>query len=84
MLNLTARPWLVALILCPLAYAVVAFFGHGRYRGEFLGLSLVVGVVGAVLLLVNRFVVRRFWVQWSGAFGLNWLFAAYLVSYFAV
>jgi hypothetical protein len=37
-----------------------------------------------VLLLVNRFVVRRFWVHWSGAFGLNWLFAAYLVSYFAV
>jgi hypothetical protein len=81
---LAARPWLPAAVLCPLAYALVAWLGEGRYRGEFLGLSLAVGAVGALLLVCNRLATRRFWVQWSGMFFLNWLFAAYFVAALAV
>ncbi len=78
------RPWLPAALLCPIAYALVAWLGQGRYRGEFLGLSLAVGAVGALLLVFNRLATRRFWVQWSGVFCLNWLFAAALVAALAV
>jgi len=81
---LVTRPWLPATVLCPLAYALVAWLGEGHYRGEFLGLSLAVGTVGAALLVFNRLARRRFWAHWSGVFCLNWLFAAYVVAALAV
>ena len=84
MQKLAAHPWLLAAILCPLSYAMVAILGQGRFRSEFLGISFAIGIVGASLLLLNRFATRRFWMRWSGAFCLNWLFAAYVVSYFAL
>ena len=84
MQKLVTHPWLLAAILCPVSYGMVSVLGQGRYRSEFLGISLALGVVGAALLLLNRLATRRFWVRWSGAFCLNWLFAAYVVSYFAL
>jgi hypothetical protein len=80
----TTRPWLPPAVLCPVVYLLVAWLGEGRYRGEFLGLSLAVGAAGAALLVFNRLATRRFWMHWSGVFCLNWLFAAYVVAALAV
>ncbi len=71
-------------MLCSLAYLLTSVLGQGQRRGEFFGVALAFGVAGALLLVLNRVVLRRHWLHWLGLFCLNWLFAAYLLSSFAV
>ena len=65
-------------------YAALHVVGLGHFRSEFLGASLSAGVLGAILIIIARLTGGRPWLHWLGVFLLNWLFAAYLVSYFAV
>lgn len=78
------KPWAVAAMACAGTYGLVWALGAGRFRSEFLGASLALGVVGAILLIAFRALHGPAWLRWLGVFGLNWLFAAYAISFLAV
>jgi hypothetical protein len=78
------KPWVVAAVACGGSYALVQALGAGRFRSEFLGASLALGVMGGSLLLAFRALRGPVWLRWLGVFCLNWFFAAYAISYIAV
>lgn len=78
------EPWAVAAVACGTSYWLVGWLGSGRLRSEFLGASLALGVIGGVLLIGFRALRGPVWLSWLGVFGLNWLFAAYALSFLAV
>jgi hypothetical protein len=78
------RPWTVAAVACGGSYVLVQVLGAGRFRSEFLGASLALGVFGGILLVGFRAFRWPVWLRWLGVFCLNWLFAAYAIAFFAV
>jgi hypothetical protein len=78
------KPWVVAAMACSAAYVLVWALGAGRFRSEFLGASLALGLTGGILLVAFRALRGPLWLRWLGVFCLNWLFAAYAMSFFAV
>lgn len=78
------KPWALAAVACWGSYALLLAFGAGRFRSEFLGISLVLGAIGAILLVGFRIFRGPVWLHGLGVFCLNWLFAAYLVAFLAV
>ncbi|MGL6111603.1 MAG: hypothetical protein ACRC2B_16045 [Rubrivivax sp.] len=78
------KPWAVAALACTGSYALVWALGDGQFRGEFLGASLALGVIGATLLVAFRAFRGPVWLRWLGVFCLNWLFAAYALSFLAI
>lgn len=79
-----SKPWVWAALACCASYALLLAFDAGRFRSEFLGISLVLGLIGAILLVGFRVLRGPVWLHWLGAFCLNWLFAAYLIAFLAV
>lgn len=77
-------PWVAAAFACIATYAALHATGFGHFRSEFLGASLVAGGFGAVAIVGARLAGRPSWLHWLGVFLVNWVFAAYVVSYFAV
>ena len=78
------KPWAVAAVACAGSYVLLWALGAGRFRSEFLGASLALGVIGGSLLLAFRAFRGPVWLRWLGVFCLNWLFAAYALSFLAV
>ncbi|HEY6135203.1 MAG TPA: hypothetical protein VIW70_14585 [Rubrivivax sp.] len=78
------RPWMLAAAACSASYALLWALGLGHFRSEFLGASVGVGVLGGLLLIVSRVFRGPSWIRSLGDFGLNWLFAAYALSYLAI
>jgi high-affinity Fe2+/Pb2+ permease len=78
------KPWAVAAMACVAAYGLVWALGAGQFRSEFLGASLALGVIGGILLVAFRAFHGPIWLRWLGVFCLNWLFAAYAISFLAV
>jgi len=78
------KPWAVAAVACAGSYGLVWALGAGRFRSEFLGASLALGVIGGSLLLAFRAFRGPVWLRWLGVFCINWLFAAYAISFLAV
>lgn len=78
------KPWAVAAMACGGTYVLVWALGAGRFRSEFLGASLALGVIGGILLVAFRAFRGPLWLRWLGVFCLNWLFAAYAISFLAV
>jgi hypothetical protein len=79
-----SKPWAWAALACCASYVLLLASGAGRFRSEFLGISLVLGAVGAILLVGFRVLRGPVWLHWLGAFCLHWLFAAYLIAFLAV
>jgi hypothetical protein len=79
-----ARPWLLALALCGATYVALYLAGLARFRSEFLGASVVLGGLGGLCLVSFRALRGPVWLHAMGLFFLNWLFAAYAISFLAV
>lgn len=82
--GLFGRPWLVAALACIGTYSLLQMFGYGQLRGEFLGISFSLGALGGLMLVAFRAFRGPPWLHWLGSFSLNWLFAAYAMSFLAV
>ena len=78
------KPWAVAAMACTGTYGLVWALGAGQFRSEFLGASLALGVIGGCLLVAFRGLRGPVWLRWLGVFCLNWLFAAYALSFLAI
>jgi Na+(H+)/acetate symporter ActP len=78
------KPWAIAAMACAGSYLLVQTLGSGRLRSEFLGASLAVGIIGGLLLFAFRALRGPLWLRWLGIFCVNWLFAAYAISFLAV
>lgn len=78
------KPWVVAAVACGGSYVLLRALGAGRFHSEFLGASLALGLVGGILLVGFRAFRGPVWLRWLGVFCLNWLFAAYALSFLAV
>jgi hypothetical protein len=78
------KPWAVAAMACTGAYGLVWALGAGQFRSEFLGASLALGVIGGCLMVAFRALRGPVWLRWLGVFCLNWLFAAYALSFLAI
>ncbi len=78
------RPWVLAAVACGASYGLLRALGLGRFRSEFLGASLAIGILGGLLLVAFRVFKGPLWLHALGAFWLHWLFAAYALSFLAV
>ena len=70
--------------LCSASYVLLHLLGMARFRSEFLGASLMLGVLGAGCLAGFRLARGPLWLHAAGVFLINWLFAACALSFLAV
>jgi hypothetical protein len=82
--RLLFQPWLLATVACVCSYALLWTLGLGGFRSEFLGASVMAGVLGGLLLVVFRVFSGPAWLHGLGVFCLHWLFAAYALSLLAL